>query len=42
MSNAEEGSAQFFRHPMGDFRHPLKITLPSLGRNPENTPVSYH
>ena len=31
-------SAQFFRHPLGDFRHPLKISLPSPGRNPETTP----
>ena len=39
MSNAEGGSAQFVRHPLGDFRHPLKITLPPPGRNPENTPL---
>ena len=29
------GSTKFFRHPLGDFRHPLKITLPPPGRNPE-------
>ena len=39
MSNAEGVSAQFFRHPLGDFRHPLKIILPPPGRNPENAPV---
>ena len=33
------GSAQFFRHTLGDFRHPLKITLPPAGRNPETAPV---
>ena len=27
------GSAQFFRHPLGDFRHPLKISLPPPGRD---------
>ena len=41
MSNAEGGGAQFFRHPLGDFFHPLKITLPPPGRNPENAPVCY-
>ena len=39
MSNAEGGGAQFFRHPLEDFRHSLKITLPPPGRNPENAPV---
>ena len=29
----------FFRQPLGDFRHPLKITLPSPGRNPETAPA---
>ena len=38
MINAEGGSAQIFRYPLGDFRHPLKITLPPPGRNPENAP----
>ena len=32
------GSAQFFRHPLGDFRHPLKISLPPPGSNPETAP----
>ena len=32
ISNAEGGSAQFFRHP-------LEITLPPPGRNPENPPA---
>ena len=36
MSNSEGGSAPFFRHPLGDFRHLLKVTLPPPGRNPEN------
>ena len=38
--NAEgkRGSAQLFHHPLGDIRHPLKITLPPPGRNPENAP----
>ena len=30
--------AQFVRHPLGDFRHPLKFTLPPPGRNPETAP----
>ena len=29
---------KFFRHPLGDFRHPLKISLPPPGRNPETAP----
>ena len=34
------GSAQFFRHPLGDLRHPLKITnnLPPPERNPKTAP----
>ena len=31
-------SEQLFRHPLGDFRHPLKISLPPHGRNPEIAP----
>ena len=38
MSNDEGGSAQFFRHPLGEFRQPLKITLQPPERNPENAP----
>ena len=38
MSSTKGVSAQFFRHTLGDFRHPLKITLPPPGRNPENAP----
>ena len=26
------------RHPLGNFRHTLKISLPSPGRNPETAP----
>ena len=35
--NAEgkEVARNLFRHPLGDFRHPLKISLPPPGRNPE-------
>ena len=40
MSNADGCSAQFFRHPLRDFRHTLKITLPPPGRNLENAPDS--
>ena len=28
-------SAQFFRHLLRDFRHPLKMSLPPPGRNPD-------
>ena len=42
MSYAEGGSAKFFCHPLGDFRRPMKITLPPPVRNPENPPVYDH
>ena len=31
-----EVARNLFHHPLGDFRHPLKITLPTPGRNPES------
>ena len=39
--NAEgkDVARNLFGHPLGDFRHPLKISLPPLGRNPETAPV---
>ena len=35
--NAEgkDVARDLFRHPLGDFCHPLKISLPPPGRNPE-------
>ena len=40
--NAEERrvASNFFATTLGDFRHPLKITLPPPGRNPETAPVA--
>ena len=29
-----------FRHPLEDYRHPLKISLPPPGKNPETAPDS--
>ena len=39
--NAEgkEVARNLFRHPRGDFRHPLKIYLPSPEINPETAPA---
>ena len=39
--NAErKGIARnFFATPRGDFHHPLKISLPPPGRNPETAPA---
>ena len=31
-------STQFFSHPLGNFCHPLEISLPPPGRNPETAP----
>ena len=38
--NAEgkEVARNLFRHPVGDFRHPLKISLLPPGRNSEPAP----
>ena len=42
MLRLEKGdSAPFFRYPLEDFRHPLKMSLPPPGRNPENAPGMY-
>ena len=34
----EGGSAKFFRHPLWDFQHLLKIFLPPPGKNGETAP----
>ena len=41
-ANKAEGKGtarNFFCHPLGDFSHPLKISLPPHGRNPESAPA---
>ena len=38
-AEGQEEVCNLFRHPLGDFRHPLKIFLPPPARNPETAPV---
>ena len=39
-AEGKDVARNLLRHPLEDFRHPLKISLPPPGRNPETVPVN--